>query len=73
MPEQPTTKSIWEERYNADHYVYGTEPNEFLRDNVSMLPMGDVLCVAEGEGRIAVFLAGTGRRVSSVVNAVHQY
>ena len=66
MPEQPTTKAMWEERYNADHYVYGTEPNEFLRDNVLMLPMGDVLCLAEGEGRNAVFLAGTGRRVSSV-------
>ena len=43
MHEQPTTKSMWEERYNADHYVYGTEPNEFLRDNVLMLPLGDVL------------------------------
>jgi SAM-dependent methyltransferase len=66
MTDQPTAKSMWEERYDADHYVYGTEPNEFLRDNVSMLSMGDVLCLAEGEGRNAVFLAGTERRVSSV-------
>ena len=28
--------------------------------------MGDVLCLAEGEGRNAVFLAATGRRVASV-------
>ena len=33
---------------------------------MSVLPMGDVLCLAEGEGRNAVFLATTGRRVSSV-------
>ena len=66
MTEQPTAKSMWEERYSADHYTFGTEPNDFLRDNVAMLPMGDVLCLAEGEGRNAVFLAGTGRRVSSV-------
>jgi hypothetical protein len=30
MTDQPTAKSMWEERYDADHYVYGTEPNEFL-------------------------------------------
>jgi SAM-dependent methyltransferase len=57
---------MWEERYGVDEYVYGTEPNEFLRDNVAALPMGDTLCLAEGEGRNAVFLATTGRRVSSV-------
>jgi SAM-dependent methyltransferase len=57
---------MWEERYSVDDYVYGTEPNSFLRENVSVLPMGDVLCLAEGEGRNAVFLATTGRRVSSV-------
>ena len=66
MTEQPTAKSMWEERYSADHYVFGTEPNEFLRDNIAMLPKGDVLCLAEGEGRNAVFIAGTGRRVSSI-------
>jgi len=57
---------MWEERYGVDDYVYGTEPNGFLRENVSVLPMGDILCLAEGEGRNAVFLASTGRRVSSV-------
>ena len=57
---------MWEERYSVDDYVYGTEPNGFLREHVSVLPVGDVLCLAEGEGRNAVFLATTGRRVSSV-------
>lgn len=57
---------MWEQRYNVDEYVYGTEPNDFLREHVVDLPVGDVLCLAEGEGRNAVFLAGTGRRVSSV-------
>ena len=66
MSEQSPAKSMWEERYSADHYVYGTEPNAFLAEHVAMLPMGDILCLAEGEGRNAVFLAGTGRRVSSV-------
>ena len=57
---------MWEQRYGVDEYVYGTEPNGFLKDHVSALPMGDVLCLAEGEGRNAVFLAATGRRVASV-------
>ena len=66
MTEHSAAQAMWEERYGVDDYVYGTEPNSFLRDQVSVLPMGDVLCLAEGEGRNAVFLATTGRRLSSV-------
>ena len=50
---------MWEERF-------GTDPNEFLRDNVTQLPQGSVLCLAEGEGRNAVFLAECGYVVHSV-------
>jgi len=57
---------MWEQRYAAAEYVYGTEPNTFLRDNLASLPSGEVLCLAEGEGRNAVFLAATGREVHSV-------
>src|SRR5664280_1419816 len=66
MTDQAGAQAMWEVRYNTDHYLYGTEPNSFLRANVTALPMGDVLCLAEGEGRNSVFLAGTGRKVSSV-------
>jgi len=66
MTEQSPAQAMWEERYGIDEYVYGTEPNSFLKDHVSDLPMGEVLCLAEGEGRNSVFLATTGRTVSSV-------
>jgi SAM-dependent methyltransferase len=66
MTDRPPAQQMWEERYGADHYVYGTEPNDFLRDHVDVLPEGDVLCLADGEGRNSVYLASTGRRVSSV-------
>jgi SAM-dependent methyltransferase len=51
----------WDERYGAEGYYYGTEPNEFLREHCSAIRLGgDVLCLAEGEGRNAVFLAQQG-------------
>ncbi|MGE0877724.1 MAG: class I SAM-dependent methyltransferase [Acidimicrobiia bacterium] len=57
---------MWEQRFGADEYFYGTEPNDFLRDSVADLARGDALCLAEGEGRNAVFLAEAGFTVSSV-------
>lgn len=63
---QPTPRDQWESRYAAEHYLYGTDPNDFLAAQVGLLPAGDVLCVAEGEGRNATFLAARGFAVSSV-------
>lgn len=57
---------MWDKRFSAEHYVYGTEPNQFLEQNVDCLPKGSVLCLAEGEGRNAVFLARRGYRVTAV-------
>ncbi len=59
-------KSFWDERYRTGEFVYGTEPNDFLRDEVARIPKGRVLCLAEGEGRNAVFLAGLGYDVTGV-------
>lgn len=66
VPPAPDPKAMWEARYRADDYLYGIEPNGFLRDRVAMLPIGHTLCLAEGEGRNAVFLAEHGHTVSSV-------
>lgn len=57
---------MWNERYNTEHYIYGTEPNGFLAEHYRSIPKGDVLCLAEGEGRNAVFLASQGYRVTAV-------
>lgn len=57
---------FWNDRYAADHYVYGTAPNEFLVDCAAHLPPGPVLCLGEGEGRNAVFIAGRGHAVTAV-------
>ncbi len=57
---------MWNDTYDTEHYVYGTEPNDFLREHVNHLPKGKVLCLAEGEGRNAVFLAKLGYEVTAV-------
>ncbi|MDP2284175.1 MAG: class I SAM-dependent methyltransferase [Pseudohongiella sp.] len=57
---------MWNQRYNTEHYIYGTEPNSFLAQHVRELPLGPVLCLAEGEGRNAVFLAEQGYEVTAV-------
>ena len=57
---------MWDERYSAEGYAYGTTPNEFLAENVSHVPKGRVLSLAEGEGRNAVFLAKQGYAVTAV-------
>ncbi|MGC9385803.1 MAG: SAM-dependent methyltransferase [Hydrogenovibrio sp.] len=57
---------MWNETYDTEHYVYGTEPNDFLREQAHHLPKGRVLCLAEGEGRNAVFLAKLGYDVTAV-------
>lgn len=57
---------MWDERYSKPEFAYGTEPNDFLRENAGRLPPGRVLCLAEGQGRNAVFLAGLGHEVTAV-------
>jgi SAM-dependent methyltransferase len=62
-----TPDQMWEERYRAaDGFLYGTEPNDFVAESVVGLPIGDALCLADGEGRNGVYLAGLGHRVTSV-------
>lgn len=56
---------MWETRYSTDEYVYGTHPNHFLRERHPAIDGRRVLCVAEGEGRNAVFLATQGFEVTS--------
>ncbi len=61
------SKNPWDDRYNIEEYYYGTVANDFLVARVDDLPRGGaVLCLAEGEGRNAVFLAKNGFRVTAV-------
>ena len=58
-------KEFWNERYNEAHYAYGTTPNDFLKAQQIGSDL-KVLCLAEGEGRNGVHLAGLGNDVTCV-------
>ena len=64
--EQQTAGEVWDKRFSVDRYLYGTEPVAFLEGNIHRLPKGKALCLAAGEGRNAVWLAGQGYDVTAM-------
>lgn len=57
---------MWDTRFDSSEYIYGKEPNDFLKSNFQRLPKGKVLCIGEGEGRNSVFLAKQGYKVTGL-------
>ena len=58
--------AMWNQRFAGEDYLFGREPNEYLRAKASLLaPGGRVLCVADGEGRNSVWLARQGLQVEA--------
>ena len=58
--------SMWDQRFSGDDYLFGREPNDYLRSKAPLLPAGgSVLCVADGEGRNSVWLAQQGLKVQA--------
>ena len=55
----------WDERY-AERQQWSAEPNALIADLLADLPPGDVVDLAAGEGRHALWLAGRGWRVTAV-------
>jgi SAM-dependent methyltransferase len=56
----------WNKRFAASGYLFGTEPNVWLREHAGVWSAGQrVLCVADGEGRNSVWLARRGLQVEA--------
>ncbi len=53
-------KQFWDERYRSTDFVYGEEPNHFLKEQLDELATGTILFSAEGEGRNGVYAADQG-------------
>ncbi len=58
--------AMWNQRYAGEDYLFGREPNAYLRAQARLLPPGGrALCVADGEGRNSVWLARQGLQVEA--------
>ena len=56
----------WNRRFSEAGYLFGTEPNDWLREHADAWHAGQrVLCVADGEGRNSVWLAQRGLTVDA--------
>lgn len=65
----PPGKEMWNERFSAEEFVYGKEPNQFLKETFnsdSLLFSSPILMLGDGEGRNGVFLAEKGFEVTSL-------
>ena len=58
-------KDFWNERYGNEEYAYGTDPNEFLKEQLSKLEPGTLLLPGDGEGRNSVWAARQGWKVKA--------
>lgn len=55
---------FWDKRFNQREYVFGKNPAAALVTHEELLiPHGETLVVADGEGRNSVYLAGKGFKV----------
>lgn len=58
-------QQTWNQRFAAQHYVFGEAPNTYLQSQSAHLVPGTALAVADGEGRNGVWLAQQGLQVDA--------
>ncbi len=58
--------NFWDKRFSEVDWVYGLEPNVYIKEQLDILPPGKVLFMAEGEGRNAIYAAQQGWDVYAV-------
>ncbi len=64
---EKTIGQVWDEKFSREGYFYGFEPNAFIASKTELItPKGTVLCLGEGEGRNATYLASKGYDVTAI-------
>jgi SAM-dependent methyltransferase len=64
--------NFWDERYSSEEYVYGTEPNQFFKEQIDKFSSrGKLLLPGEGEGRNAVYAAKLGWQVDAFDQSIN--
>lgn len=56
-------KDKWDERYSGKAFAFGEQPNNYLKEKLTGIPIGKILFPAEGEGRNGVYAATLGWKV----------
>ncbi|WP_419763651.1 MAG: class I SAM-dependent methyltransferase [Arcobacter sp.] len=60
-------QEFWNKKFSRDGYLYGTKPNQFIKNSYDNFKKSEkVLCLGEGEGRNAIFLAKEGFDVEAI-------
>jgi len=60
-------QEMWNNKFSRDGFLYGTKPNSFIQQNSQILKKNSkILCLGEGEGRNALFLAKQGFEVEAL-------
>lgn len=59
--------ALWDGKFSREGYLYGTQPNAFLRPHIDAMPEGSaLLLLGEGEGRNACYAALRGIAVTAL-------
>jgi len=60
-------QAFWNEKFQTKNFIYGEAPNNFIKENTDLLlTTNNILCLAEGEGRNAIYLADKGLNVEAL-------
>ena len=59
-------KEFWNDRFAADEYIYGVQPNAFFASRLNQIKPGRLLLPGEGEGRNAVWATQVGWEVDAI-------
>ncbi len=60
-------QEFWNSKFSREGFLYGLKPNSFIASKIKEFPRSSkVLCLGEGEGRNAIFLARKGFEVTAI-------
>lgn len=60
-------QELWNEKFSRDGFLYGTKANNFIKENAPLIEKKTtILCLGEGEGRNALYLAKKGFHVEAL-------
>ena len=65
MAEFANPLERWNSRFSTEEYLFGEQPNQFLKEQHRFFQGGKALSIADGEGRNSVWLAKQGITVDA--------